>query len=114
MLAPMDIRTLTLRRGSRSMMAAGRKAHSERENSLSNTSSISELTWVMGFITESTAYMMMESISGRRAVLIMAFTFSNISVPVTAATRLALEDTGEHLSPKYTPLIRAPAVSIII
>jgi hypothetical protein len=31
-------------------------------------------------------------------------------VPVSFDTKTALEDIGEHLSPKYTPAIIAPAV----
>ena len=49
-------------------------------------------------------------ISGTIAVFIISFTLSKIFVPVTPATRLALEETGEHLSPKYMPDIITPAV----
>ena len=48
----------------------------------------------------------MEDLSSRRIFLLW-------SVWVTFATRLALEDAGDALSPKYRPDITAPPVSTV-
>ncbi|MPM60599.1 hypothetical protein SDC9_107451 [bioreactor metagenome] len=43
----------------------------------------------------------------------MFFMFIKSSVSVRLAIRLALEDIGEHLSPKYAPAIIAPAAILV-
>lgn len=43
----------------------------------------------------------------------MFFMFIKSSVSVRLAIRWALEDIGEHLSPKYAPVIIAPAAILV-
>ena len=58
---------------------------------------------------EKTAYNRTETMKGRFPVRNIFRTLAYSLVSVNAATRLALEEVGEHRSPKYAPEMMAPA-----
>jgi len=52
--------------------------------------------------------------NGTAPVTIIFFTLEYKSVSVTAATKMALDETGEHLSPKNEPEMIAPAAALVL
>ena len=100
MLRPIDMSTLTFNRGRTNITTAGTKAHTDKMNSSSNEATSLPSTWLIGLANDRTTYTVSVMTKGTTAVFIISLTLSKIFVPVIPATMLALEDTGEPLSPK--------------
>ena len=111
MLASIDFTTSTFSMGRRRISTAGRKAHSDTACSSCIAESRSVSTIPIGFCHESAAHTAKVIASGSTAVCIIFLILSISSVPVTAATVIAHEDTGDPLSPKSSPDMITPAVT---
>ncbi len=107
----MTILTFSLSNASKRRTIAGITAKIDRLKSLSNTVLRLGICPLLFENIPITTYIAQEIKKGIAVVFNILLIFEKMFVFVIVATRSALVETGEHLSPKYAPATMAPPVS---
>ena len=90
----------TLQSGSTMMAAAGSAVHQPSRYVSASVVSTCPSTAASGWVTDSAAYTARLTAYGSQPVRCIRRRFRSSAVPVAAATSAALEEAGEHRSPK--------------